>query len=155
MHTNSRFAVAVHAIAFIAAKNGKTTVTSEMVAESVNTNPVVIRRILGALREAHLATSQPGSGGGWALARRLDEITLRDIYCAVEETPLFAMPPRPANAHCMIGRNMQVILSEYFDEAEQAMQNRLAAITLAQVMDKVTACCKGMEKSNTRAAARP
>src|SRR5574341_555129 len=135
MHPSSRFAVAVHTLAILAARDSEAiSVTSKMIAESVNTNPVVIRRILGALRGAHLVASQPGTGGGWTLTRRPNEITLRHVYRAVEDAPLFAMPLRPPNAHCDIGRNIQEILDRYFTDAERAMEERLAAVTLAEVM---------------------
>ncbi len=138
MHTSSRFAVAVHTLAFLAARGSETnSVTSERVAESVNTNPVVIRRILGALRGAHLVTSQPGNGGGWTLTRRPNQITLRHVYRAVEDEPLFALHRRPPNAHCDVGRNMQGILDDYFKEAERAMEARLDKVTLAEVMQEV------------------
>lgn len=156
MHTSSRFAVAVHTLAFLAARGSETnSVTSETVAESVNTNPVVIRRILGALREAHVVTSQPGTGGGWTLARRPNEITLRHVYRAVEDEPLFALHHRPPNAHCDIGRNIQGILDGYFKDAERAMETRLDKVTLAEVMREMMARTNyAIEKPGVRHPAR-
>ncbi len=136
MNTSSRFAVAVHTLAYLAASDGQS-VTSEMVAESVNTNAVVIRRILGSLREANLVASQSGSGGGWTLRKKPEQISLRDIYCVVEEEPLFAMHHRPPNQHCDIGRNMQRVLEGFFTDAQTAMEERLAKVSLAQVMRAV------------------
>ncbi len=143
MHTSSRFAVAVHAMSFIAAHSRATAVTSDMVAASVNTNPVVIRRVLGILRQAHLVASQLGSGGGWTLTRQPDTITLRDIYCAIQDAPLLALPQRPANARCNIGKHMQQVLFVYFTEADRAMQDTLAGVTVAQVMLEVDARVQG------------
>ncbi len=135
MHTSSRFAVAIHTLAYLAARNsGEQSITSEMIAQSVNTNAVVIRRVLGTLREAKIVTSQTGSGGGWYLKRRPEAINLRDVYRALESDPLFALPPKPGNAHCEIGKNIQDILNSYFKEAERAAEARLSGVTLAEVM---------------------
>jgi len=91
MGTSSRFAVAVHTLAYIAIRSSASlAITSEMIAKSVNTHPVVIRRILGTLRAAHLVRSQPGNGGGWTLAKKASAISLCEIYGAVELEPLFA-----------------------------------------------------------------
>jgi Rrf2 family protein len=103
MHTSSRFAVAVHTLVYLASRNNDTdSITSDMIAQSVNTNPVVIRRILGTLRESNLVTSQSGASGGWYLKRKPDTISLCEIYRALESEPLFAMPPRPGNISCEI-----------------------------------------------------
>ncbi|HEX8852924.1 MAG TPA: Rrf2 family transcriptional regulator, partial [Pyrinomonadaceae bacterium] len=82
MSANSRFAVAVHALTLLAWA-GEEPVKSEYLACSVNTNPVVIRRILCALARAGLVTSQTGASGGSRLARPAAEITLREVYRAV------------------------------------------------------------------------
>lgn len=133
MNVCSRFAVAVHTLALLALAEEQP-VTSEFVADSVNTNPVVIRRILGALREAGLVTSQPGAGGGWKLTRRPETITLLDVYQAVEEKPLFALHHRPPNQNCRVGRNIQSALTAFFGEAETAMEQGLARRTVAEVL---------------------
>ena len=98
---NSRFAIAVHVLTFLALAGDEPT-TSEYIAGSVNTNPVVIRRILSALRQAGLVTAQPGIGGGSSLARPAAEITLADVYRATEERDLFALHPR--SLPCDAGR---------------------------------------------------
>ena len=77
---SSRVAVAVHVLAYMAWKRSEA-VTSERIAASVNTNPVVVRRIVGALRNAGMVTVQPGVGGGATLAREPHDITLLDVTC--------------------------------------------------------------------------
>lgn len=137
MHANSRFAVAVHVLALVRVARGDTlgvSVTSEQMAESVNTNPVVIRRILGALRDAGLVASQPGPGGGWRLLRRPDDISLRDVYRAIEAAPLFALPRRAPNADCAIGKRLPAVLEDCFRDAEAALAERLDRVTLADVI---------------------
>jgi Rrf2 family protein len=119
--------------------------TSEMAAGSVNTNPVVIRRILGSLRKAGIVSSQPGPAGGWSLQRDPKEITLRQVYRAVEEEALFSMHHRPPSSQCRIGRHIQQTLEGYFQAAEAAMVDELGEHTIADVVDDVLA--RGREQA--------
>jgi Rrf2 family protein len=139
MSANSRFAVAIHTLAFLAfaERAHPEHISSEVIAGSVNTNPVVIRRLLGTLRHANLVMSQPGSGGGWRLTRRADEINLRDVYQAVKEGPLFASPPRSPDPHCMVGRNVQHAIDTFFADAETALEQSLAQATVADVVQRI------------------
>jgi Rrf2 family protein len=139
MSTNSRFAVAIHTLAFLAFAEQRRAepVSSDAIAQSVTTNPVVIRRLLGTLRDAGLVTSQPGSGGGWRLLRSAGEISLCEIYAAVKEGPLFAPPPRSPDPHCMVGRSVQHALGGFLQAAEHAMERSLAEMTVADVMREI------------------
>jgi len=153
MSTNSRFAVAIHTLAFLAFSEQRQVepVSSDVIAQSVNTNPVVIRRLLGVLRDAKLVTSQPGSGGGWRLLRSADAISLCEIYGAVKEGPLFAQPPRSPDPHCMVGRNVQHALGGFLNTAEHAMEHALAKMTVADVVQEIVktfgASCAGHQPS--------
>lgn len=140
MSNNSRFTVAVHTLTLLAQRQ-EDPVTSEYIAGSVNTNPVVIRRVLGALRAAKLVTSQGGNGGGWRLALDPYAITLRDVYRAVEETdePLFAMHHRSPNSRCPVGRHIQQSLSTHFDAAKRALENELARTSIGNILSEVLA----------------
>ncbi len=133
---NSRFAVAVHILSILALKE-RETISSEAIAGSVNTNPVVIRRILGDLRRARLVVIQPGAGGGARLARDAAKITLLEIYQAVEDTALFALHPQQPNPDCEIGANIQAVLEVTFDRAEAAMFRTLAGTTVDQILHDV------------------
>jgi Rrf2 family protein len=138
---NSRFTVAVHLLALLSVgrKRFSGPLTSEMAAESVNTNPVVIRRILGDLRKAGIVSSQPGPSGGWFLEREPDQITLSDVYRAIETEQLFAMHHRKPNPSCLIGGYIQDALHGIYSEAEAAMQQKLGEKTLADVIQAVQA----------------
>ncbi len=138
MNNSTRFTVAVHILTLLA-QNSAEPVTSEYLAGSVNTNPVVIRRVLGALRAARLVTSQGGNGGGWRLVGDPQAITLRDVYCAVEDEPLFALHHRPPNPHCPVGRHIQGALGGHFAAATRALEAELARTTLADVLREVLA----------------
>lgn len=148
MHTSSRFAVAIHTLVFLAMRdNEEDSVTSEMIAASVNTNPVVIRRILGTLRESSIVTSQSGACGGWYLKRKPTAISLRDVYRSLENDPLFAMPRNPGNTHCDIGRHMQSVLDAYFKDAERAAEARLEQVSLAEIVQDILSQSKQKQHS--------
>ncbi len=142
MSTSTRFAVAVHVLALLAL-DGDKPVTSETIASSVNTNPVVIRRILGMLARAGLVTSQPGSGGGASLARPPEQVALWDVYRVVDGSALFALHRRPPNPHCLCGRNIEPVLGEVFDEAETALARVLAGVSIADVARNIEARASG------------
>lgn len=138
MSRNCRFAVAVH-VASVLALNGEAPCTSEWIAGSVNTNPVVIRRILSALAKAGLVRSIRGSAGGSVLARRPDAITLLDIAQAVDEDEGPALHHQPPNPACPVGRGIQPVLVRIIERAEAARESVLAATLLSEVVGAISA----------------
>lgn len=133
---SSRMAVAVHVLAYMAWKRDEAA-SSERIAGSVNTNPVVVRRIVGQLRNAGLVTVQPGAGGGALLARAPEEISLLDVYRAVEREALFSLHPQSPCRECSVGANIQQILQGVFGRAEQAMEEELRGVTVGDVFADV------------------
>jgi Rrf2 family protein len=129
---NSRFAVAVHILTLLQ-QGGGTPMTSEYVAGSVNTNPSLVRRLLGMMARAGLTTSQLGAGGGALLARPADRITLGDVYRAVDAGELFGMHREEPNPACPVGRHIQTVLQARIDAAERAMQAELDRTTIAEL----------------------
>ena len=134
---NSRFAVAVHILALLAIENRCEPTTSEYLAYSASTNPVVIRRILSALRKAGLVTAQPGVGGGASLKRRPEDITLLEVYEAIGEREVFSLGSRQPNPYCVCGRNIQPVLADVFCEVGRAVEGTLAGMTVAQVAREI------------------
>ena len=137
MNTSSKFVVATHVMVAMAAfklASGKYQVfKSDFISGSVNTNPVVIRRILGLLRKAGLVVSQTGPVGGSKLAKNPETITLLEIHDAVEDSCLFHLHYRDPNQECPIGHNIQDALSGVFADAESAIKKVLAKKTLADI----------------------
>lgn len=133
MTSSSRFAVAVHILALMAL-DGEKPITSEQIARSVNTHPVVIRRLLGRLRRGRLVIAVPGVGGGARLARPPEQITLLQVYRSVEDGDLFSLPQHPPDPACTCGRNIETVLRHVFAQAEEALASELADVTVAQVL---------------------
>ena len=139
MSTSSRFAVAVHVLTLMAWADEET-LKSEQVAESVNTNAVVIRRILCELAESQLVISQTGAMGGSKLARPAEQITLLDIYHAVESPGVFSLHRHPPSRHCPVGVNIGAVLNEVLDEVDSAVERVLANITIKDVVSRLQPC---------------
>ncbi|MGW3341731.1 Rrf2 family transcriptional regulator [Nonomuraea rubra] len=137
MSLSSRTAVAIHALTLLGRRAEKS-LTSAEIADSLESNPVLVRRILGSLRDAGLVWSTEGRGGGWSLARAPREITLYDAFAAVEPGPILSRHPHPPSASCEVGRNIQALLEVEFLDAERAMEQRLARTTIAHLLQQVT-----------------
>lgn len=134
MKISSRFTVAVHILSLIAIDNNNLC-TSEWIAGSVNTNPVVIRRITGMLKRAGLVNVAAGTGGA-ALEKSLAEITLLEVYKAVEvveEGKLFQFHDGP-NPDCPVGANIQGVLEIILLQAQEAMEKVLQGVTMEDIV---------------------
>jgi Rrf2 family protein len=135
---SSRSAVAIHALTMLARWDDRS-LTSAEIADSLASNPVLVRRILGSLRDAGLVWSTEGRGGGWTLARKPREITLYDAYAAVEAGPVLSRHPHPPSEACEVGRHMQAVLESEFRAAEHAMEERLGRTTIAHLVQQTLA----------------
>lgn len=135
MSINTRFPVAVHALALIALnRNGERPSTSELIAKSAGTNPVVIRRILSQLKQAGLLESGPGKPET-KLKKAAEEISLGEIYRAVQDREdLFSVHPNPSQ-QCWIGHNIHSTLEGPLRRAQSAMEAELDAVSLQDVAE--------------------
>jgi Rrf2 family protein len=108
-------------------------VTSEALAKAMDTNPVVIRRVMAGLRDQGYVRSEKGHGGGWTLARDLADISLRDIYEALGQPALLAIGNRTEAPGCLVEQAVNAALNHAFDDAEALLLSRLADVTLAKL----------------------
>ena len=136
MAANSRMTIAVHVLAWLALaqRRGHAVLTSDQVAASVNTNPVIIRRCLGDLRRAGLVGVRHGAGAGWSLARDPGQITLLEVHDAIGPEPLFGLHRTEPNLECPVGRGIRPVLSEVYGGIDQAVRRELAAVSVADVL---------------------
>jgi DNA-binding IscR family transcriptional regulator len=135
MSANSRLSLAVHTLTWMAKyKDEIEYATSERMARSVNTNPVILRGLLGMMEKEHLVCVQRGSNAGWKLARKPEEITLLDVYRAVKPDALFALHHTPPNASCFIGCSIVPVLENVYANAQSALEQELTRTTIADVL---------------------
>jgi Rrf2 family protein len=136
MAANSRMTIAVHALAWLALaqRQGYDLLTSDQVAASVNTNPVIIRRSLGDLRRAGLVHVRHGAGAGWGLARAPEQITLLDVHDAVGQEQPFGLHHSEPNLQCPVGRGIRPALDQVYGEIEQTIRRELALVSVADVL---------------------
>ena len=130
--------MAIHVLALLAYKEGDR-VTSAGLAGSVNTNPVIIRRLLLALQRSKLVETNKGVGAGSRLSRSPGRINLAEVYRAVEACEPFAKPARKPNEKCPVGHIMRETLETIFCDAETALERELEKTSLADVIEQVKA----------------
>ena len=136
MQISSRFTIAVHILICIETFKEDYKITSDFLASSVNVNPVVLRRLLQQLKKAGIINVKRGSGGAY-IEKPLDEITLLDIYNAVEcidNGNLFHFHENP-NSRCPVGRNIHSVLDRRLDSIQQAMEREMSSVTLQDIAD--------------------
>ncbi|OYD09628.1 Rrf2 family transcriptional regulator [Paludifilum halophilum] len=137
MSISSRFAVGIHILSLIAINKGGVN-SSEFIAGSVNTNPVVIRKIMGMLKNAGLVKVRPGIAGA-ELAKDLSGITLLDVYKAVhvvQEQELFNVHDNP-NPACPVGRNIQNTVVPLLLNAQLALEKNLEHVTIEDIIKDI------------------
>ena len=134
MQFSSRLPVAVHILLAIVEFEGKEKTTSTFLAGSVNVNPVIIRNTLGQLKTAELVTVKAGEGGA-SLAKDPKDITLMDVFNAVEkEEMLFHFHENP-NPECPVGKNVHAVLDRRLFSIQKVMQEQMKSITLQDLID--------------------
>lgn len=136
MKISTRFSDSIHILAFIYIYKGKVPLTSKVIAGSIETSPVMVRQLMSELRKAGLLLTTHGAADP-KLAKPIDQITLLDVYLAVEkERPLFEID-HDTNPQCIVGGNIQATLEHYYGEAETAAKAKLNQITLSDVINSI------------------
>jgi Rrf2 family protein len=132
---NTQFAVAVHVLAAIA--HYQSSFTSEILAGSVNANPVFVKRVLVKLSKAKLVRGTVGKSGGYDLVRSPEQISLLDIYSAVNPPPVFAIHTYAPSPGCVVSRNIKCVMGEVLVNTQKAVENDLGRTTLADVVSQI------------------
>ncbi|MDB5489955.1 MAG: Rrf2 family transcriptional regulator [Reyranella sp.] len=131
MRRDSRLSDVLHVLLHMA--EHKRPVTSEALARAIDTNPVVVRRIMAGLREQGYVRSEKGHGGGWSLACDLAKVTLCDVYEALGSPTLLALGNRKDASGCLVGQVVHDALDDALEEAEALFLSRLGKVTLARL----------------------
>ncbi len=144
MQISSRFTMAIHMFACIDTFSDQK-MTSDFMAASIGTNPVIVRKLLQQLKAAGLIEVSRGTGGV-TITRPLDKITFLDVYKAAECAPdeeLFHFHENP-NQKCPVGKNIHKVLDSRLLKVQKAMEDELASMTLADVKTDVDKCIENM-----------
>jgi len=131
----------------VLAYNDGDPVTSALLAGSVNTNPVIIRRLLLSLKQAKLIETRKGAGAGSRLSRSAQRINLAQIYRAVEQCEPFSSPSGKPNTGCPVGNCIRETLAKVFLSAESALERDLEKTTLADVVRAAKESCAEVAKA--------
>lgn len=129
MKRDSRLSGILHILLHMAEEPGPT--TSDRLAAALDTNPVVVRRTMAGLREAGLVRSERGHGGGWIVARALEEITLLDVHAALGSPDLLALGHRTEAPGCLVEQAVNAAIDAGCREAESLLLERFGRVTLA------------------------
>ena len=132
MKRSGRLSLALHALVHLESQPDEA-LTSAALATCLMTNPVVVRRVLGELREAGLVTSTRGHDGGWRLCRPAAGISLHDVYAAMGESLLIRTRSDPGDEQCGIVRSVNAVMGEFLADAEALLAARLARVSLAGI----------------------
>mgnify|MGYP000843840556 CR=1 FL=1 len=132
MKRSSRLSIALHALVHLHAQPARQ-LTSAALAGCLMTNAVVVRRVLGELREAGIVAASKGPNGGWSLARPAAEITLRQVYEAMGERLLVRTESDPGDVTCAIVRSVDRVMRDFLDDAEALLAARLARVRLSDI----------------------
>jgi len=136
MRRDSRLSVVLHLLLHMTELEGP--VTSETLGPLMNMNPVLVRRMLGGLRDADIVSAEKGHGGGWALARSLDRVTLADVYRALGAPTLFSIGPQRENPRCLVEQAVNRSLGKALSDAEALLLAELERTTVATIARDVS-----------------
>lgn len=135
MKLSTRLSDAIHILAYLKIYQN-TKLSSDEIAGSIMTSPVVVRRLMGKLKQAGLITTVAGTPSP-SLAKSTNQISLLDVYLAVEENTELFHVDRQTNPDCIVGGNIQLVLEQCYDKAQLAAKQKLQAISLAEVIDHI------------------
>lgn len=131
MRRDTKLSAVLHLLLHM--ERSKTPLSSEKLAQAMDGNPAVVRRVLAGLRDAGYLDSEKGHGGGWSLSRPLDSVTLLDVHRAVGSPPIFAFGNRTEAPECLIERAVNAALGKSLAEAEALLLRSLGEVSLADL----------------------
>ncbi|HEY2369071.1 MAG TPA: Rrf2 family transcriptional regulator [Polyangiaceae bacterium] len=133
MNRDSRLSVALHVLLHMREMDGP--VTSETLGSMMDTNPVVIRRTLGGLREAGIVAADKGRGGGWSLAADLAKVSLADVYESLGVANTFGIGLREEAPRCPLERGVNRVVGDALAGAEAHLMERFRSVNVADLLE--------------------
>jgi Rrf2 family protein len=133
MATNTQFSIAVHLMIALGC-NGERQATSGKLASSVNTSPSFVRRILAKLSKANLVSTTTGKSGSCLLAKKPEDISLLEIYHAVDAPKTFAIHDYPVQSRCRVSCGIEATMNQVLAKAQKSFEETLAETSLAEVI---------------------
>ncbi|EKE71618.1 Rrf2 family transcriptional regulator [Gallaecimonas xiamenensis] len=131
MKQNNSLSSCLHLLLHMA--QGNKAVTSEQLATFLDTNPVVVRKMLAGLREHQLVQSDKGHKGGWRLKKPLDAIRLYDVYQALGSPGLFAIGNRKDNPQCLVEQGVNRVMDQALASAQTLILDQFQTLTLFDI----------------------
>lgn len=131
MRQDNRLSRVLHALLHLEGMDAPA--TSAQIAQMLQTNAAVVRRTMSGLREAGIVTSTKGHGGGWALARPLEQITLLEIYQALGSPQLFAIGNDEENPSCLLAKAAYLATNDALRSARKQFEQTLDGVTVAHL----------------------
>ena len=132
---NGRFAISVHILTLLAQAEAEV-LSSEFLAQSININPVLVRKEISHLRQAGLVSTKEGKNGGPYLARSPQQIRLSEVYELVRPLALLGLCKNAPNPNCPVGRQINQQLDQLYADAERALVEQLGTLSLADFVQK-------------------
>ena len=136
MATNTQFSIAVHLMLALAYGGGRQATSGEL-ALSINTSPSFVRRTLAKLSKSGLVSTTTGKSGFCLLAKRAEDISLLEIYKAVDAPPTFAIHDYPVRDTCRVSSNIESVMQKVLEKAQKSFEGSLADTTLAEVIAEI------------------
>lgn len=134
MATNTQFSIAVHLMIALGFGCDKKQTTSSQLATSINTSPSFVRRILAKLSKANLVSTTTGKSGACLLAKKPEEISLLEIYKAVDAPQAFAIHDYPIQNSCWVSCNIESVMHKVLEKAQNSFEGSLEKTSLAEVI---------------------
>ena len=137
MASNTQFSIAVHLMTGLGYDSSSKGKTSGELSASVNACPSFVRRVVSKLSKAKLVKTTTGKSGACSLAKNPKQISLLDIYEAVEAPKAFAIHDYPVQKQCSISCNIKGSMERVLDQTQHSLEETLKKITLADVISDV------------------
>jgi Rrf2 family protein len=152
MRYSTQLSDAVHILAYIAVFSKSDTVTSDILAASIETNPTNVRKIMGKLRQhglIHTVNGRPKP----TLSRPVEDITLYDVFISVNEDTRLIEVDDHTNPRCIIGANIQQALEKEYARLQQAAENEMKQVTLADILRSISTSAVNTDPKNAEIVA--